>query len=667
MDRPTVTETPALTPLARVLAEGERLREFAERRRARRAVSEPILPLFLAALHRARGGPLVCVLPDDARGARRRRGSGWFLGEERVGLFASRGVRWGSGLEPPPHLVGERARALDVLAAGGLVCASALGLGRGHPAGGSRPSRSSLRAGDEPGVEGLAERSRSPATSVSTRSRSAGQFAVRGGLVDVFPSTGREPVRVELFGDEIESLRAFSPFTQRTLHALDEATVYPAAERRPDLASRRSSTEAGEAPPVPADLVPPLPAPRPRLAGRRGARRSVREELGADDSRSTARCRARPAPARASRSPSRPSGPRSPRAACRRPRTTCWRFVRGGNRVVVTFAHRGEALRTKAMLRRVEAVAARAGRALPEEPGLVFAVSPARRGFVSRDLGIVLLPDTQVFRKRPPRADARRRARAPELRRPAHRRLRRPRGPRRRAAARLRDEDRRGRHARLPLPGFPRRRPPLRPARADRQGLPLRGRGRPCAGALEARRQGVAERSRPARARVRSELAGELLALYAQRQRAEGIAYDADDELVEQLEASFPFEETPDQRAPSRRSRKISRRRGRWTASSRRRRLREDGGRRARRLRGGRQRQAGARARADDDARAAALEHVPRPLSRPARPRRAGLTVPQAGRGEARPRGVHGRARSTSSSGRTACSRATSCPRISAS
>ena len=62
-----------------------------------------------------------------------------------------------------------------------------------------------------------------------------GQFAVRGGIVDVFPSTGREPVRLELFGDEIESLRAFSPFTQRTLHALEEATVYPATERRLDL------------------------------------------------------------------------------------------------------------------------------------------------------------------------------------------------------------------------------------------------------------------------------------------------------------------------------------------------------------------------------------------------------------------------------------------------
>src|SRR5438067_571764 len=62
-----------------------------------------------------------------------------------------------------------------------------------------------------------------------------GQFAVRGGLIDVFPTTGREPLRIEFFGDEVESIRAFSPFTQRALHPVDACTVYPAVERRLDL------------------------------------------------------------------------------------------------------------------------------------------------------------------------------------------------------------------------------------------------------------------------------------------------------------------------------------------------------------------------------------------------------------------------------------------------
>src|SRR5207249_5216251 len=78
-------------------------------------------------------------------------------------------------------------------------------------------------------------------------------------------------------------------------------------------------------------------------------------------------------------------------------------FVRAGHRVVVAFPHRGEALRQQNLLRRVDARIVDDGDALPREADLLFAVSPARRGFVWRELGLVLLPDTQVFRKRPPR------------------------------------------------------------------------------------------------------------------------------------------------------------------------------------------------------------------------------------------------------------------------
>ena len=82
-------------------------------------------------------------------------------------------------------------------------------------------------------------------------------------------------------------------------------------------------------------------------------------------------------------------------------------FVRAGHRVIVAFPHRGEALRTENLLRRVEARILEEGEDLPRDPGLFFAIAPARRGFVWRELGLVVLPDVQVFRKRPPRADAR--------------------------------------------------------------------------------------------------------------------------------------------------------------------------------------------------------------------------------------------------------------------
>ena len=57
-----------------------------------------------------------------------------------------------------------------------------------------------------------------------------GQFAIRGGLLDVFPATEDHAVRVDLFGDEIESLKWFSTFTQRSLEDAAEVEVAPAAE-----------------------------------------------------------------------------------------------------------------------------------------------------------------------------------------------------------------------------------------------------------------------------------------------------------------------------------------------------------------------------------------------------------------------------------------------------
>lgn len=59
---------------------------------------------------------------------------------------------------------------------------------------------------------------------------SPGQFAVRGGIMDVFPLTGEVPVRIELWGDEIDSIRTFEAESQRSIENLQHITVYPAEE-----------------------------------------------------------------------------------------------------------------------------------------------------------------------------------------------------------------------------------------------------------------------------------------------------------------------------------------------------------------------------------------------------------------------------------------------------
>ena len=57
-----------------------------------------------------------------------------------------------------------------------------------------------------------------------------GQFSVRGGILDIYCLTEENPWRIELWGDEIDSIRSFDPESQRSLENLEELTIYPAVE-----------------------------------------------------------------------------------------------------------------------------------------------------------------------------------------------------------------------------------------------------------------------------------------------------------------------------------------------------------------------------------------------------------------------------------------------------
>jgi transcription-repair coupling factor (superfamily II helicase) len=534
------------TPLAAFVDElqrQERFQSFAQGLPTHARVSEPVLPLLLSALHEELGRALLVLLPEDADARDAADGASWFLGPSRVALLPGRGVSLDSGLAPPPHLVGERYRALDVLAGGGLVCASAAALAEGLPPLEARPASIELRVGDEPGVDGLAEAFALAGYERVERVEERGQFAVRGGIVDVFPATGREPLRVELFGDEIEQVRAFSPFTQRALHAADNAVVYAAAERRADLLESTLPDEGAE-PVVPEDLVAPVDR-APDLVWQPEDVRRVWDEEGLLPVGLDGVTELDPFP----QSQPHAFEAQRPAIAARglaEAENELGAFVRAGNRVVVTFAHRGEAERQAALLRKIEAPLLAPGEALPAEPALRFAVAPVRRGFVWRELGLVLLPDTQVFRKRPPRAD---------------RRLG-------RALASFADlrvgdyvvhED----HGIGKLLGFDTKE--VASVTRDYLHLAFRGEdrlfvphdqlgklskyiGADATAPTLSKLGGKAWQNLKARARnaVR-ELAGDLLQLYAQRQRAEGVANDLSSDWIEQLEASFPYRETDDQ------------------------------------------------------------------------------------------------------------------------
>ena len=538
-------DQPILHPFVEELRESDRLRAFAEAFPAPARVSEPVLPLVLAALHGELGRALVVLVPEDADARDVAEAVAWFVGDERVALLPSRGVSWSSGLDPAPHLVGERARALDVLEAGGLVCASAAALAEPMPPEGARPGPVRIAPAEEISLEQLSESLALAGYERVERADERGQFAVRGGLVDVFPTTGREPLRIEFWGDEIEQIRAFSPFTQRALHPVAAATIYPAAERRLDLVEVEL-VDDDEPIPVPTDLVPPIPA-GPDIVWEADEVRAVWEEEGLD-----------PVPfERASRLDQLPGGQpfsfeaQRPALVARglaEAENELNAFVRAGLRVVVAFPHLGEALRQQNLLRRAEARLLEDGEDLPRDAELLFAVTPARRGFVWRDLGLALLPDTQVFRKRPPRE-----------RRTGGRALQ--------SFADLRTgdyvvhED----HGIGKLLGFETKE--VAGVTRDYLFLGFRGDDRlyvPHEQLGKVSRYIGADNTVPAlsklggkawenlknraRASVR-ELAGELLALYAQRQQAPGVPYDLRHEWLERLEAEFPYRETPDQLA----------------------------------------------------------------------------------------------------------------------
>ncbi|HEV2249378.1 MAG TPA: DEAD/DEAH box helicase, partial [Candidatus Limnocylindria bacterium] len=72
-----------------------------------------------------------------------------------------------------------------------------------------------------------------------------GTFSRRGGIIDVYPASATEPARIELFGDDVESIRSFDPVTQRSQATLEELVVLPARElsleRGPEIAERIAS------------------------------------------------------------------------------------------------------------------------------------------------------------------------------------------------------------------------------------------------------------------------------------------------------------------------------------------------------------------------------------------------------------------------------------------
>ena len=92
-----------------------------------------------------------------------------------------------------------------------------------------------LRVGAEYSMPELIERLTRAGYSRASLVEGVGQFALRGGILDVFSPAHDQPIRAEFFGDELDAMGFFDPLTQRRTENLDEAVLLPVAETVPFL------------------------------------------------------------------------------------------------------------------------------------------------------------------------------------------------------------------------------------------------------------------------------------------------------------------------------------------------------------------------------------------------------------------------------------------------
>ncbi|GAV32224.1 transcription-repair coupling factor [Coriobacteriaceae bacterium EMTCatB1] len=192
-----------------------------------------VRPAIVAALARELERPaLVVVAGEDAaeQFALQLRA---FLGNDAVLRFPLRTDLPWERVAPQLETVGKRARAVRALSSGSgaVVVASARALVRALPPQGSQVFEPLvIRRGGELDVAAAAERLARMGYERVDVAEERGQFAVRGGVLDVFGSDAAWPVRVELFGDEVETMKRYVSTTQQTIGEVDSYEAYPCRE-----------------------------------------------------------------------------------------------------------------------------------------------------------------------------------------------------------------------------------------------------------------------------------------------------------------------------------------------------------------------------------------------------------------------------------------------------
>ncbi len=199
----------------------------------------PAVAFAIAALDRCLADDLLLVTATQEEAERLRRDlvelKNAYPGfDRRVLLFASHETSVYEDFSPGHEATGDRMRTLEhLLEKSGrrLVVAPVMGLLRHTlPPELFRAHRLLLKPGGTHDLDAVGRTLAAAGYERLPKVEEPGQFSVRGGILDVFVPGEAWPVRVEFFGDEVESVRLFDPLDQRTLEPIAEASLPPASE-----------------------------------------------------------------------------------------------------------------------------------------------------------------------------------------------------------------------------------------------------------------------------------------------------------------------------------------------------------------------------------------------------------------------------------------------------
>jgi transcription-repair coupling factor (superfamily II helicase) len=223
----------SLAPLLDMLPD-ERVRALLDARSIA-TVPDPARPYLLASIVRHLDKPLLAIAGRSEEAEALARDVQAFLGRSGSEVFPGWEVLPGEPLSPSVETMGRRLQVLARLRAGEafVIVATAQGATQLVAPPGDLDVVH-LAAGTEIDLDDVAERLVALGYERNYMVERRGEFAIRGGILDVFPPAADRPVRAELWGEEITSLRTFALASQRSLDAVDAIAVPPCRELRGD-------------------------------------------------------------------------------------------------------------------------------------------------------------------------------------------------------------------------------------------------------------------------------------------------------------------------------------------------------------------------------------------------------------------------------------------------